>query len=134
MIRSINHIGIAVKDLEESIELYRKIFQVEDIHRETVEDQKVEVASFLIGDVRLELTQATAEDSPIAKFISKRGEGIHHIAFESDSVNDDLERISAEGVKLIDEKAKLGAHNMLIAFLHPKSTGGVLTELCQSKN
>jgi methylmalonyl-CoA/ethylmalonyl-CoA epimerase len=134
MIKSINHIGIAVKDLDESIELYKKIFQFEDIHKEIVEDQKVAVASFLIGDVRLELTQATSDDSPIAKFIEKRGEGIHHIAFESDDVNSDLNRISNEGVKLIDEKAKPGAHDMLIAFLHPKSTGGVLTEFCQTKN
>lgn len=134
MINSINHIGIAVKDLDSSIELYKKIFQFEDIHKEVVEDQKVAVASFLIGDVRLELTQATAEDSPIAKFIEKRGEGIHHIAFESDDVNSDLKRISNEGVRLIDDEAKPGAHDMLIAFLHPKSTGGVLTELCQTKD
>lgn len=133
MIKSINHIGIAVKNLEESIELYKKIFQFRDLHRETVAEQKVNIASFSVGSVKLELTEATDSDSPIAKFIEKRGEGIHHIAFESDDVNNELNRLSSEGIKLINDSAQLGAHEMLIAFLHPKSTGGVLTELCQNK-
>lgn len=133
MIKSINHIGIAVKDLDESVSLYSKIFDLSNLHREEVKDQKVKVASFKVGDVLLELTQGTSPDSPISKFIEKRGEGIHHIAFESDDVNQELGRLKDNGIRLVDEEAKPGAHDMLIAFLHPKSTGGVLTELCQEK-
>ena len=135
MIKSINHIGIAVKNLDESIKLYQKIFQFSEseLHRESVEDQKVNVASFKVGEVLLELTAASSEESPIAKYIEKRGEGIHHIAVESDDVNSDLKRLEKEEISLIDSEAKLGAHDMLIAFLHPKSTGKVLMELCQNK-
>ena len=131
MINAIDHIGIAVLNLDESIELYKKIFEFKNIHREIVEDQMVEVASFSLGDVKIELTAATNENSPIAKFITKRGEGIHHIAFKSNDVKTDLNRLKNSDIKLIDEKAKLGAHGTLIAFLHPKSTGSVLMELCQ---
>jgi methylmalonyl-CoA/ethylmalonyl-CoA epimerase len=133
MIKSINHIGIAVKDLDNSIEVFRKIFHYDSIHRETVEDQKVEVASFRVGDVIIELTSPTASDSPIAKFIEKKGEGIHHIAFESDDVNSELSLLEDEGIELINKEAKPGAHDMMIAFLHPKSTSSVLMELCQRK-
>ena len=132
MISAINHIGIAVRDLEAAVELYGKIFSVDSFHRETVEDQKVAVASFSIGGVLIELTAPTDPESPIAKFIEKRGEGIHHIAFSSDNVNADLARIEAEGIRLIDREAKPGAHDMMIAFLHPKSTGGVLMELASA--
>jgi methylmalonyl-CoA/ethylmalonyl-CoA epimerase len=131
MIKSINHIGIAVKDLEVSLDTFKKLFQVSDIHTETVSAQKVKVASFKIGEVILELTQATDESSPIAKFIEKKGEGIHHIAFEADNVNDELGRLKELNFSLINENAVPGAHDMQIAFLHPKSTNGVLTELCQ---
>lgn len=131
MISGINHIGIAVRDLAAGMELFGKIFRVEQFHRERVEDQKVEVASFNLGGILIELTAPTAEDSPIGKFIEKRGEGIHHIAFSADDVNTELERLAGEGVSLINHTAQLGAHEMLIAFLHPKSTGGVLMELCQ---
>ena len=134
MIKGINHIGIAVKDLEESKKLYAAIFSVEKFHEEEVADQKVAVASFSLGGVLIELTAATAPDSPIAKFIEKKGEGIHHIAFEADSVNTELDRLKEQGVRLIDEQARPGAHDMLIAFLHPKSTGGVLMELCQEQH
>ncbi|MFW6276638.1 MAG: methylmalonyl-CoA epimerase, partial [Bacteroidota bacterium] len=127
MIKQINHIGIAVKDLDSSIETFRKLFQFEDIHRETVEKQKVHVGSFRVGDVLIELTQPTDEGSPIAKFIEIRGEGIHHIGFETDDIDSDLERLNGEGIKLINEEATPGAHDMLIAFLHPKSTNGILT-------
>lgn len=133
MITGINHIGIAVQNLEESMALFGKIFQVESFHRETVADQKVAVASFSVGGVLLELTAPTAPDSPIAAFIEKRGEGIHHIAFASGDVNSELARIASEGIRLVDSEAKPGAHDMLIAFLHPKSTGGVLMELCQQQ-
>lgn len=133
MISSINHIGIAVKDLDASIETFKKIFAFDSVHRETVESQKVAVASFKVGDVLLELTCPTDESSPIAKFIEKKGEGIHHIAFNSSSVADELKRLDGEGINLINKEPSPGAHDMLIAFLHPKSTNGVLTEICQPK-
>lgn len=133
MLTSINHIGIAVKDLDASIETFRKLFGFTDIHREVVEEQKVSVASFQVGDVLLELTCPTDAESPIAKFIEKRGEGIHHIAFNTDNINNDLAKLKNDGVQLINETPRDGAHDMLIAFLHPKSTNGVLTEICQHK-
>lgn len=133
MLKSINHIGIAVKDLDKSVETFRKLFQFDGVHRETVEKQKVNVASFKVGGVLIELTSPTSDDSPIAKFIAKRGEGIHHIAFESDEIENDLERLGNEDIKLINESPVEGAHEMLVAFLHPKSTNGVLTEICQKK-
>lgn len=131
MFNSINHIGIAVKDLDISKELFKKIFQISDFHIEEVPEQKVKIASFKIGEVLIELTAPTDESSPIAKFIEKKGEGIHHIAFECDNVNAELSRLKENNIQLINESAQLGAHNMLIAFLHPKSTNGVLIELCQ---
>jgi methylmalonyl-CoA/ethylmalonyl-CoA epimerase len=131
MISGVNHLGIAVRDLEASMELYKKLFGVQHFHRERVEAQKVEVASCSLGGVLLELTAPTSEDSPIAKYIEKRGEGIHHVAFTTNAVNQELERLSGEGVQLINQTAQKGAHDMLIAFLHPKSTGGVLIELCE---
>lgn len=133
MLTSINHIGIAVKDLETSIELFRKIFQFEEIHREVVEEQGVSVGSFKVGDVLIELTQPTREDSPVGKFLEKKGEGIHHVGFNTDNIQGDLDRLKSEGVQLINEVPRPGAHDMQIAFLHPKSTNGVLTEICQHK-
>lgn len=133
MLKSINHIGIAVKDLDAALDIYKKLFEIEDVHYETVESQKVKVASFYVGEVRLELTAPTDETSPIAKHIEKRGEGVQHIAFESDAIQTDLDDFKSKGVKLINETAQPGAHDMLIAFLHPKSTGGVLMEVCQEK-
>ena len=133
MIKAINHIGIAVKNIEESTEIFKKLLQFENIHNETVEEQKVKIASFDLGGILIELTQATDDDSPIAKFIAKNGEGIHHIAYETDDINGELARLKSENFRLIDESPRNGAHNMLISFLHPKSTNGVLTEICQSK-
>ncbi len=133
MLNEINHIGIAVKDLDKSIEVFRNIFNFESVHRETVEEQKVKVASFKIGGVAIELTAPTSEESPIARFIEKKGEGIHHIAFESSDINSELVRLKESGINLINETAKEGAHDMLIAFMHPKSTNGVLMEVCQKK-
>lgn len=131
MLKGINHIGIAVKDLEASKELFGKIFQVNNFHTETVADQKVNVASFKVGDVLIELTSPTDPESPIAKFIEKKGEGIHHVAFETENAEAELARLSGDGIKLIDEKPRPGAHGKMIAFLHPKSTNGVLMEVCQ---
>ena len=136
MIKSINHIGIAVTDLEAAIETFKKIFQFTEVHREEVADQKIEVASFKVGDMLIELTKPTSPDGPIGKFIEKNGGkgGLHHIAFESDNVAEEIKRIEAEGITLIDKEPRLGAHEMMISFMHPKSTAGVLTEICQPKH
>lgn len=133
MIKSINHIGIATYNLETAMNLYGKIFGVAEFHRERVDEQKVDIASFRVGDMLIELTAPTEPDSPIGKFLDKRGEGIHHIAFSTDNVDDELARLKDEGITLINHSAQQGAHDMLIGFLHPKSAGGVLMELCQHK-
>ncbi|MEI8133458.1 MAG: methylmalonyl-CoA epimerase [bacterium] len=133
MAKRISHLGIAVKDLAVSEALFSKLLGDTNVHHEVVEDQGVSIASFKIGESIIELTASTRDDSSIAKFIAKRGEGIHHIALEVDDVASELKRLSAEGMQLIDESPKEGAHDMLIAFLHPKSTNGVLVELCQKK-
>jgi len=134
MITNVDHIGIAVQDLQQAMDLYRSIFNVRDFHREQVEDQGVDVASFQLGEVRIELTAPLHDESPIAKFIAKRGEGIHHIAFKTNAIEGDLQRMADNNVRLINETPQPGAHDMLIAFLHPKSTGGVLMELCSEKS
>jgi methylmalonyl-CoA/ethylmalonyl-CoA epimerase len=134
MIKGINHIGIAVKDLEISKNLYSKIFDIHHFHEETVIEQKVKVASFELNGILMELTQALDETSPIAKFIEKRGEGIHHIAFTAEDINSELSKLNLAGIELINKEAVDGAHNMKIGFLHPKSTGGVLMELCEQKD
>ncbi|MBN1948340.1 MAG: methylmalonyl-CoA epimerase [Candidatus Cloacimonetes bacterium] len=132
MIRKISHIGIAVKDLNSAIEMYRKLgLEVEGT--EIVESQNVRVAFIPVGDVRIELLEATMEDSTIAKFIEKKGEGIHHIALNTDDLESDLQSAETQGITLIDSKPRKGAHQTKIAFLHPKSTNGVLLELCQDK-
>ncbi len=130
MIKNIDHIGIAVKDLDEAIKVWEKLgLKVEEI--EEVEDQKVKAGIIWIGKSRIELLQPTSEDSPIAKFIEKRGEGIHHIAFLTDDLEKHLEELKEKDVKLIDEKPRIGAGGKKIAFAHPKSTGKVLIEFCQ---
>lgn len=131
MLQGINHIGIAVKDLEQSKQRYAQLFNIEQFHEETVEMQKVRIASFSLNGVLIELTAATSDDSPIAQFIAKRGEGIHHIAFTSDSIQEDLSKAKDNGIRLINENPVPGAHDMQIAFLHPTSMGGVLMEFCQ---
>jgi methylmalonyl-CoA/ethylmalonyl-CoA epimerase len=130
MISGVNHLGIAVRDLDAGIALYRTMLQREPFYRKVIADQRVEVASFDVGGVLIELTAPTSDDSPVAKFIEKRGEGIHHLAFTSSDVKQELERLSGEGLQLIDQAPKPGAHGMQIAFVHPKSTLGTLTELC----
>jgi methylmalonyl-CoA epimerase len=134
MIQAVDHIGIAVRDLEASIALYRSIFQLSDIHREQVEAQGVDIASFELSGVRIELTAPLHADSPIAKFLENRGEGIHHVAFRTNTIGADLQRLAENNVRLINTEPQLGAHDMLIAFLHPSSTGGVLMELCSEKS
>ncbi len=134
MLKALNHIGIAVKDLDASIEIFRKIFNFESVHKETVLDRKVHVASFNVGGVLIELTAPTDETSPIAKHLEKNGEGIQHLAFESDDIDAELVRLKDAGVQLINETAIPGAHDMQIAFMHPKSTNRVLIECCQPKH
>ena len=133
MVKKISHIGIAVKNLEEGIAFYEKLgLKLESI--EEVPSQKVRVAFLPCGDTRIELLQATSEDSPIAKFIEKRGEGIQHLAFAVDDLPQALKDIEADGVRLIDKEPRPGAHQADIAFLHPKLTNGVLIELCKEKH
>jgi len=130
----VSHIGIAVRTLEEAGVNYAALFGDENLHRETVEEQGVDVLSFPVGDALVELTAPNRDDSPIAKFLAKRGEGIHHIAFEVEDIRGELERLREAGVRLINEEPREGAHDMLIAFVHPASFNGVLVELCQRKD
>ena len=132
MLKKINHIGIAVKSLENSIPFYRDQLGMTFEGTEEVTDQKVKVAFLQIGESRIELLEPTSEDSPIAKFLEKKGEGVHHMAYEVDDVVAALADLKDKGIRLIDETPRRGAHNSLIAFLHPKATGGVLTEICQA--
>lgn len=133
MIGKIDHIGIAVPSLDEAIPLYEKALGLECEGIEEVVEQKVKTAFFAVGEVHLELLEPTSPESPVAKFLEKKGPGIHHIAFGTDNVTTDL-RVAAEaGVQLIDSAPKDGAGGKEIAFLHPKSTLGVLMELCQKK-
>lgn len=129
----ISHIGIAVSDLTDATNKYGALLGSDDPHRERVDEQKVEIASYRVGDVVLELTSATDDESPIAKFIARRGEGIHHIAIEVENIEEELDRLRSAGVRLINETPREGAHDMLIAFVHPSSFSGVLLELCQKK-
>lgn len=131
MFTKLLHIGIAVRNLDDSIKLFCRLLETTVIHREAVAAQKVNVAVLPLGDTRLELTEAAAPDSPIAKFIEKRGEGIHHLSFEVDDIRTELQRLEQAGFWLIDREPRLGADGYLVAFLHPKSTNGVLVELSQ---
>lgn len=129
----IEHIGIAVKNIEESIKLYEQLLKTKCYKIEEVKSEGVKTAFFKIGDSKIELLEATNPDSPIAKFIEKRGVGMHHIAFDVTDIEAEIERLEKEGFQLIQKSPKDGADNKLIAFLHPKSTSGVLWELCQEK-
>ena len=131
MIKKISHIGIAVKNLNSAKEMYKQLFQSEPSEQEYVEEQKVNVVKFKVGESTIELLEGTSGDSPISKFIEKRGEGIHHIAYESDNINTEMERLDNAGFELINDQPKIGSDNMLISFVSPKSVGGVLTEICQ---
>lgn len=131
--KKIEHIGIAVKDISKSDELFKKLFGVEAYKLEEVSSEGVKTSFFQVGPNKIELLEATSPESPVAKFIEKKGEGIHHIAFEVEDISAELDRLKKEGFDLIHSTPKDGADNKLIAFLHPKSTGGVLIELCQEK-
>lgn len=127
----IEHIGIAVKNIDESNSLFTKLFGEPHYKTETVESEGVKTSFFKVGDNKIELLEATKEDSPIAKFIDKKGEGIHHIAFDVDDIELEAKRLKEEGFIVLNEIPKKGADNKLIVFLHPKTTNGVLIELCQ---
>jgi len=127
----IEHIGIAVKNLEESNILFGKLFGKSHYKVETVESEGVNTSFFQVGENKIELLEATKDDSPIAKFIDRKGEGIHHIAFDVDDIDSEIARLKAEGFIVLNETPKRGADNKLVAFLHPKSSNGVLIELCQ---
>ncbi len=131
MIQKIAHIGIAVNKLEEQIPLYRDMLQLSFIGTEEVPEQKVRVAMFDVGGVHIELLEPTSPESPIAKFIEKKGQGIHHIAYEVDNAKETIAMLRSKNVQMIDNEPRSGANGMQIAFIHPKSTLGVLTELCQ---
>ena len=131
MIRKIDHIGIAVNSLETVKRLYKTIFDIDPYFEETVADQKVKVAGLRVGESNLEFLEATSPDSPIAKFIEKRGEGLHHIALSVKNIDRVLERMRKSGVELIDQKSRVGAEGKRIAFVHPKSMNGVLVELSE---
>ncbi|MDO5570417.1 MAG: methylmalonyl-CoA epimerase [Bacteroidales bacterium] len=126
----IEHLGIAVKSLDEAIPYYENVLGLKCYSVEEVPSQKVKTAFFKIGQTKLELLEATAEDSPIAKFIEKKGEGVHHVAFATNDLPAALAEAADKGVQLIDKTPRGGAEGLEIAFLHPKSTKGVLTELC----
>jgi len=130
MTKKINHIGVAVKSLEASIPFYRDVLGMALEGTEEVVEQKVKVAFLTVGESRIELLEATSGDSPVAKFLEKSGEGVHHIAYEVEDLEAALAALKQEGVRLIDETPRKGAHGTKIAFLHPKASGGVLTELC----
>jgi methylmalonyl-CoA/ethylmalonyl-CoA epimerase len=130
-VEKIDHIGIAVKSINEALPYYRDVLGLEFTGTEVVEEQKVRVAFLKIGESKIELLEPTSDDSPIAKFLEKRGGGIHHIAVRTDTIVEDLAKHRDSEVRLIDNEPRIGAHEMRIAFIHPKSTSGVLLELCQ---
>lgn len=129
----IEHIGIAVKNLEESIKFYEEVMGLKCYNIEEVADQKVRTAFFKVGEIKIELLESTSEDGPVAKFLEKKGEGVHHLAFAVNSIEEAINHATEKGVQTIDKKPRKGAEGLDIAFLHPKSTFGVLTELCEDK-
>ena len=128
----INHLGIATKSIDEALKFWGESLGLQNVHTETVEDQKVRVAMLPIGESRVELLEPTSDDSPISKFLEKRGGGIHHIAVEVDNIRETLANLKARGMRLIDETPRIGAEGCLVAFVHPAASGGVLLELVQT--
>ena len=126
--RGVHHVGIAVDDLDAAIARYRSLFGAELDHRERVDDQGVEAASLHVGGSRVELLAPLGPDTPVGRFLAKRGPGLHHVAFETDDVAGELARLRAEGVQLIDEEPRRGMFGLEVAFVHPEATGGVLAE------
>jgi methylmalonyl-CoA/ethylmalonyl-CoA epimerase len=134
MIKKIEHLGIAVKDLSASIQLYETLFQTECYKIESVESEGVKTAFFQVGESKIELLEASDPESPIAKFLEKKGPGFHHVAFETSDIDSEIQRLINEGFELIHKTPKDGADNKRIAFLHPKAVDGLLLELCQEKS
>lgn len=130
----LEHLGFAVRNLSEADELYERLLGTGPYKREKVPSENVITSFFKVGEVKIELLEATSNESPIAGFIKKRGEGIHHVAFEVQDIELEVQRLRAEGFRIINEKPKKGADNKLVTFVHPKSVGGVLVELCQEIN
>lgn len=127
----INHLGIATKGIDEALKFWEDALGLENVHTEVVEDQRVRVAILPIGESRIELLEPTSEDSPISKFLEKRGGGIHHIAIDVENIEESLAQLKAKGMRLIDETPRIGAEGCLVAFVHPSSANGVLLELVQ---
>jgi methylmalonyl-CoA epimerase len=125
----IHHLGVAVTDLDVAVDAYTRLFGAELEHRDTVADQGVEAASLRVGDGRVELLSALGPDTPVGKFLAKRGPGMHHVAFEVEDVGAELDRLAADGAELIDERPRRGLFGLQVAFVHPDATGGVLAEL-----
>jgi methylmalonyl-CoA epimerase len=130
-VTKLDHIGIAVKNMDEALAFYRETLGIDSVGTEVIEEQKVKVAFLPLGDTELELLESTAPDGPVAKFIEKRGEGIQHIALRVESIEEALAELKEKGFKLIDQEPRYGAGNAQIAFLHPKATGGILLELSE---
>ncbi len=130
--QKVEHIGIAVRSLASSIPLFEKLLNATCYKTENVETEKVKTAFFISGETKIELLESTADDGPVGKFIEKKGEGIHHIAFEVDDLQKEIERLKNEGFIFLNDIPKKGADDKLVCFLHPKSCNGVLVELCQS--
>ena len=128
----INHLGIATKSIDEALKFWGDALGLENVHTEIVEDQKVKVTMLPVGESRVELLEPTSEDSPISKFLEKRGGGIHHIAVEVDDIEASLAQLKSRGMRLIDETPRIGAEGCLVAFVHPAASGGVLLELVQT--
>ena len=131
MIKKIDHIAVAVENIEESARFYTEGMGLTVTHIEEVPSQKVKVAFIPVGEVMIELLEPTSEDSPVAKYLAKRGKGLHHVAYAVDDIHAAMAHLESQGARLIDKTPRPGAHGKQIAFLHPKSSGGVLTELCQ---
>jgi methylmalonyl-CoA/ethylmalonyl-CoA epimerase len=131
MFGRIDHIGVAVEDVEAAIELYEKSFEMELVHRETVTEQGVDAVLLDVGDGHVELLAPLGPDTPVGKYMAKNGSGLHHVAYAVDDIDAALERIAAAGIKLIDAKPRIGIRESRVAFLHPRSTGGVLTEIVE---
>lgn len=131
MIHKIDHIAVAVSSIEEAARFYTESLGLEVGGTEVVAEQRTRVAFIQVGEVRIELVEPTDEDSPVAKFLQSRGQGVHHIALATTDIEGDLASLAEKGVRLIDARPRIGAHGARIAFVHPKSSGGVLYELCQ---
>ena len=131
MFDKVSHIGIAVKDLQASMELFSKLFGKQPDRIEDVPDQKIKTAIFTVGSSSIELTQGTESASPVSRFLEKRGEGVHHVSFVVDDIEQELARLKGAGFQLIDERPRVGADGFLVAFLHPHSTNSVLIEISQ---